>query len=115
MKRQPRWRRVAGTALVVGVVLFSLTPTGCYLSRAGWEEAKILRGRKPIGELVRNSAIDEVTRGKLALVLDARDFAADSVRLDVGESFTRYTQLERDTLVLVLGAAYRDKLERYTW
>ena len=112
--RRP-WRRVAGAAVLFGVVLFSLTPTGCYLSRAGWEEAKILRGRKPIGELVRSSTVDPVTRGKLALVLDAREFAADSVKLDAGESFTRYTQLERDTLVLVLGAAYRDKLERYTW
>ncbi|MBC7790936.1 MAG: aminopeptidase [Anaerolineae bacterium] len=115
MKGRTRWRRAVGAGAVAGVVLFSLTPLGCYLSRAGWEEAKILRGRKPIGELVRNSTVDPVTRGKLALVLDAREFAADSVKLDAGESFTKFTQLERDTLVLVLAAAYRDKLERYTW
>lgn len=109
------WRRVVGAAMVLLFALFLLTPTGCYLSRAGWEEAKILRARRPIGALVRDDSVDPVTRGKLALVLDAREFAADSIKLAVGESFTRYTQLERDTLVLVLGAAYRDRLERYTW
>ena len=31
------------------------------------------------------------------------------------ESFTTYSKLDRDTLVLVLSAAYRDKLEPYTW
>jgi predicted aminopeptidase len=33
----------------------------------------------------------------------------------VKESFTTYSRLERDTLVLVLSAAYRDRLEAYTW
>jgi predicted aminopeptidase len=33
----------------------------------------------------------------------------------VGKSFTTYSALERDTLVLVLSAAYRDRLEHYRW
>jgi predicted aminopeptidase len=35
--------------------------------------------------------------------------------LRAGDSFTTYSQLDGDTLVLVLSAAYRDRLERYTW
>jgi predicted aminopeptidase len=107
-------RALAG--LTVGVVLFlALTPTGCYLSRAGWEEAKILAGRQKIERLVQDPRTDEATRAKLALVLAARSFARDSIGLDVGESFTTYSRLRRDTLVLVLSAAYRDRLEPHTW
>jgi predicted aminopeptidase len=109
-------RRTLG-AFATGLVLFlALTPTGCYLSRAGWEEAKILRARRPIAQLVRDSArVRPVVRAKLALVLDARTFAADSIGLRVKDSFTQFTQLERDTLVLVLSGAYRDRLASRTW
>jgi predicted aminopeptidase len=109
-------RRVAG-AFATGLALFlCLTPTGCYLSRAGWEEAKILRARRPIAELVRDSAaVRPAVRAKLALVLDARTFARDSVGLRVKDSFTQFTQLERDTLVLVLSGAHRDRLATHNW
>jgi predicted aminopeptidase len=108
-------RRALGAGVVGLIVLFALTPTGCYLSRAGWEEAKILARRRPIAELVRDSAIAPPTRAKLRLVLQARAFASDSLRLRAKESFTTYSRLERDTLVLVVNAAYRDALKRYTW
>ena len=105
-------RRVAA-GLTIAVVLFlALTPTGCYLSRAGWEEARILAGRKDIDRLVDDPRTDAPTRLKLQLVLAARAFARDSIGLDVGESFTTYSRLRR---VLVLSAAYRDRLEAHTW
>ena len=108
--------RVAG-AFATGAALFlALTPTGRYLSRAGWEEAKILRARRPIAQLVADSAtLRPGVAGKLALVLAARQFAADSIGLRVGESFTQFTQLERDTLVLVLSGAHRDRLATHSW
>lgn len=106
---------MAGAIVVASIFLLSLTPTGCYLSRAAWEEGKILAGRRPISELVRDRSIDPVVRAKLQLVLEARAYAEDSIRLKTGESFTTYSKLESDTLVLVLSAAYRDRLEAYTW
>ena len=60
-------------------------------------------------------ATDAVTRGKLQLVIAARAFAAESLHLETGESFTTYSALDRDTLVLVVSAAYRDTLAFYTW
>ena len=85
--------------------------------RAAWEEGKILRARRPIAALVADTAAatDARTRGKLRLVLEARTFAADSVRLRTGESFTTFSRLQHDTLVLVLSAAYRDRLDRFGW
>ncbi|HUQ19125.1 MAG TPA: aminopeptidase [Gemmatimonadaceae bacterium] len=107
--------RVAALVVVGAIAVFMLTPTGCYLSRGAWEEGKILSRRKPIAELVTDRSIDAVTRRKLQIVLDARQYARDSIRLRAKESFTTYSPLDRDTLVLVLSAAYRDKLAPYTW
>jgi len=103
-------------AIVLLVVAFAvLTPIGRYLARAGWEEGKILWRRRSIRELVASPATDPNTRAKLQLVLDARAFAADSLHLEADESFTTYSKLDSDTLVLVVGAAYRDRLRPYTW
>ncbi|HJR64161.1 MAG TPA: aminopeptidase [Gemmatimonadaceae bacterium] len=103
-------------ALPVGVALYVLlAPTGRYLRRAAWEEAKILWARRPIVQLVSDTAVDPALRHKLQLVLAARSFAVDSIGLDAEESFTAYSRLERDTLVLVLSAANRDELRLRTW
>ncbi len=97
------------------VILFVASPMGCYLSRAAYEEAKILAGRKPIARLVADSSTPAAEREKLQLVLAARTFARDSLGLTPKETFTRYTRLNRDTLVLVVSAAYPDRLARKTW
>ena len=108
--------RRALLAIVVLVVAFLvITPIGRYLAKAGWEEGKILVRRRSIRELVASPKTDPNTRAKLELVLDARTFAADSLHLDADESFTTYSKLDSDTLVLVVGAAYRDRLRPYTW
>lgn len=113
MTRRVRTLVTALPALLI--VLFAISPTGCYLSRAGWEEAKILKGRTPILEVIRDPKTDSVTRTKLAIVIDARRFAIDSLGLDAKESFTQYTKLEHDTLVLLVSAAQRDRLIQHTW
>ena len=108
-------RRVLLGFVVLIVALIGLMPTGRYLARAGWEEGKILARRKPITQLVASPGTDARTRAKLELVLDARRFAADSLGLKVNQSFTTYSRLDADTLVLVVSAAYRDRLSMYTW
>jgi predicted aminopeptidase len=115
VRRRRRWGRIVAGLTGAALVVFLLTPTGCYLSRAGWEEAKILAGRRQIVRLVDDPTTAPATRARLQLVLAARGFAADSIRLRTGESFTTYSHLERDTLVLVVSGAYRDRLEPYTW
>ncbi|HWJ23692.1 MAG TPA: aminopeptidase [Gemmatimonadaceae bacterium] len=102
-------------AALLALVLFLAAPVGRYLIRAAWEEGMILRHRRPIADVVASPATDARTRGKLRLVLAARAFAADSVRLRAGESFTTFSPLAHDTLVLVLSGAFRDRLKPYTW
>jgi predicted aminopeptidase len=117
-----RLRRVARTLgqlvalLALALLLYLLlAPTGRYLVRAGWEEAKILARRRAIADLIEDPATPAPTRDKLRLVLAARAFAQDSIGLRTRKSFTTYSQLQHDTLVLVLSGAYRDRLESHTW
>jgi predicted aminopeptidase len=107
--------RVAVALVLFGVALLALTPTGRYLARGAWEEAKILWKRRPISEIIADPATSPELRDKLTLVLAARAFAADSLGLRAKQSFTTFSQTGHDTLTLVVSAAYRDKLKSYTW
>ena len=102
-------------AAALAVLALISAPTACYLSRGAWEEAKILSRRQPISELVADPRTPKEDREKLKLVLAARAYARDSLRLRTKDSFTTYSRLDHDTLVLVLSAAYRDTLKAYTW
>ncbi len=105
-------------ALCVPLVLLLsplLSPTGRYIARAAWEEGRILARRRPIDSVIADPATPASDRAKLTLVLEARRFAADSIGLRAKRSFTTFAALPRDTLVLVLSAAYRDQLRPVTW
>ncbi len=108
-------RRVSGATTVLLAIVLGITPTGCYISRAAYEEARILSRRQPIEKLVADPTTEPVLRAKLSLVQDARRFAIDSLALKAGKSFTTFSQLDRDTLVLVVSAAYPDRLAMKTW
>jgi predicted aminopeptidase len=99
---------------LAGLALIS-TPTACYLSRGAWEEAKILSRRQPISEIIADPRTPNDVRAKLKVVLAARQYARDSLRLRTKDSFTTYSRLDHDTLVLLVSAAYRDTLKPYTW
>ena len=108
-------RGLVAIAAVVGALWLISAPTACYLSRGAWEEAKILRRREPIPDVIRSPATPTAVREKLKVVLAAREYAKDSLKLKTKDSFTTYARLDHDTLVLVVSAAYRDTLKAYTW
>ena len=85
-----------------------------YLARAGLEETRILRSARPIADIVADASTSPELRSTLRLVLDAREYAA-RLGLEAGETYTTYTDVGRDTLLLVLQAAPRDCICAYTW
>ncbi len=85
-----------------------------YVSRAGLEEISILKNREPIADLVADRTTDPAVRHALRLVLDSRDYAA-AVGLEAKETYTTYSDVGRDTLLLVLQAAPKDCICPYTW
>ena len=106
---------IAVAALVVGAgTAYVASDDVRYLTRAGLEETRILRNARPIEDLVADPRTPDSFRASLRLVLDAREFAAQS-GLDAGETYTKFTDVQRDTLLLVLQAAPRDCICPYTW
>ena len=114
----PTRRRTLRTALAVGALALVAGCAACspvYVVKAGIAEARILRARQPIHAVLADSTVDADTRAKLAWVVEARRFAADELGIDVGDSYTMYTKLDRDTLAMVVTAAYKDRLVPKTW
>ena len=101
-----------------GLVLTALVWVGCsptYVLRAGWEEARILSVRRPILAIVHDTSLTKLTRDKLRLVLDVRDFAERDLGLRAGSSYETFAQLDRDTLALNVLAAPEFELRWKTW
>ena len=60
-------------------------------------------------------ATDDRTKTKLTFVVEARNYAISEFGLDVGRSYTSFSQLKSDTLAMVLSAAHQDQLTPKTW
>jgi predicted aminopeptidase len=114
-KSRRRWPRVALALAGVSLAASCMACSPVYVVKAGIAEARILRARRPITEVLADSTTDARMRAKLAYVLEARRFAADELGIDVGDSYTMFTQLDRDTLALVVSAAPKDQIAPVTW
>ena len=100
------------------LLLLAVCVSGCspaYVLRAGFEEAKILWRRQPIERLLQRDDLDADTRNKLELALAVRTFARDSLGLTVNDSYTTFVRVDADQVVHVVTAAYRTRLEPFTW
>ncbi|MFI5206417.1 MAG: aminopeptidase [Gemmatimonadales bacterium] len=121
MDKRTGRRLVRTLAILVGVVLVVYAVAWLafadvrYVTRAAIAEAGILSRRRSIAAVVDDPSTDPRVRSKLLVVLAARAFAKDSLNLAAGETFTTYSALASDTLVIVLSAARNDRLESWTW
>jgi len=114
--RPPRHSRLmlSGLALAFALALGASCSPG-YVLRAGWVEARILAGRQPIETALEDPAVSPDVRAKLALVQQVRVFAERSLGLEAGDSYRSFTELDRDTLVMVVSAAPELELRWKTW
>jgi len=111
--------RIPRRLAILAGILCALGLSSCnliYVVRVGRAEARILRSRVPLTEVMTDSTVDLTTRSKLRLAWDARTFAVRELGFqNTGNSYTSLARLESDTLALVLTAAYRDRLAFRTW
>ncbi|HEX7024381.1 MAG TPA: aminopeptidase [Gemmatimonadales bacterium] len=85
-----------------------------YLTRAGIEQTAILEKRRPLERLVADSSLPAETRAYLGLVLAVREHAV-ALGLDAGKTYTTYSDVGRDTLLLVLSASPKNCICPHTW
>lgn len=108
-------RKVFLLVLLAGVAVACLTCSPLYVIRAGIEEAKILGRRREISEVVVDPSTSPGIKRKLELVVQARTFADQQLGLAAGESYTTYSWVDSDTLLMVISAARKDRFIPYTW
>jgi len=85
-----------------------------YLTRAAAEEARILERRRSLEAVIQDPRTDGATRGLLTLVREVRGYA-DTLGLEAGDTYTSYSDVGRDTLLLVLTAAPKDCVCPHIW
>jgi predicted aminopeptidase len=108
-------RNVFFLVALAAVCAASLTCSPMYVIRGGIEEAKILSRRRAIPDVIADPATESAVKRKLQLVQQARAFADQELDLDAGESYTTYSWVDSDTLLMVVSAARKDRFVPYTW
>lgn len=106
---------IAAATLLVGyATAYFVSEDVRYITRAGIEETRILAAREPIARLAADSTTPPDLRFAANLVVDARLFAR-GLGLDAGETYTTYSDVGRDTLLLVLTASPKRCICPVTW
>ena len=114
--------RIAGLRyrLAVMVTLGAIVLGSCtacspgYVMRGAYEQGKILIARRDIQKVLADPEVPTDSKEKLAIVLDARDYAT-RIGLNPGGAFTSFAQVSRDPLAWVVVASRRDAFALHTW
>ncbi|MEE9167852.1 MAG: aminopeptidase [Candidatus Neomarinimicrobiota bacterium] len=78
-------------------------------------EVKLLAGRKPVEEVLRESQLSHQEQLKIQLIIDVKSFAVDHLGLDGGDSYSSYVNIDGPYVSYALSAAPKDALESYLW
>ncbi|MBW2059427.1 MAG: aminopeptidase [Deltaproteobacteria bacterium] len=110
-------------SLRVAALIPALAPTlillGCstplYLAKLGWGEAKIVLRSRPNDRVLGDPAVEESTKEKIRLVMEAKAYGEKSIGLDRTSNFSTFYQVEGPSLLYVVTASRKDRLEAYSW
>lgn len=101
------------------VLLLIASTSGCtsinYYRQAVVGHLSLMWRAEPIDELLEASATPPALHHKLALALDARTFARDTLALPVGDAFLAYAELGRPWVVVNLVAVPEFSLAPHQW
>ena len=104
---------LAALTFCLGATLAACSPI--YVLRAAYEEGKILWRREPITEVLEKPEVTPDAQEKLKLVLAVREFARDVIKLNVGNSYSSFSYVDRPDLTYLVLAAPKTELRPYTW
>ena len=109
--------RILSRVLLAALALLVLISceTISYYGQAAKGQLSLLMGRKEIQSLLNDAALPAETRRKLALILEAREFAKDNLLLEPGSSYLSYVELDRRYVVWNVFAAPEFSTRAQTW
>tara|TARA_R100001377_G_scaffold84053_2_gene66778 strand:+ start:85 stop:1095 length:1011 start_codon:yes stop_codon:yes gene_type:complete len=86
-----------------------------YYGQAAQGQLSLLLAREEIQTLLDDDTLAQETRRKLALILEARQFAKESLLLEPGSSYLSYVELDRPFVVWNVFAAPEFSTRAQTW
>lgn len=109
--------RLLTRTLLAGLVLILLVSceTISYYGQAAKGQLSLLISRKEIQSLLNDETLNEDARRKLALILEAREFAEEHLHLEPGSSYLSYVELDRPYVVWNVFAAPEFSTRAKTW
>ncbi|NIS71958.1 MAG: hypothetical protein GTO12_24435 [Proteobacteria bacterium] len=113
-------RRVLPRALAFCLILstflyFSGCATSLYLAKLGRGQARVILGSRSIGSVLEDPAVDESIKEKIRLVVEAKTYGEERIGLAKTSNFQRFYHVEGSSLLYVVSACPKDRLEPYQW
>jgi predicted aminopeptidase len=100
---------------ILAVLAICLPLGGCYLMQAAGGQLDVLARSRPIDEVAGDPATPAGTRARLALVVEAREFAVRELGLPDGRSYRRYADLGRPFAIWSVVVTSEFSIEPRRW
>src|SRR5690349_20687143 len=107
-----RWRLflvLAPLSLFLNSCLFT------YLVKSGKDQLDLLNSRVPLEEVLKDPKVDEETKRKLRLAVDARQFAENELGFKKTDNYTSFVHLDRPYVSWIVSVAERNRLEYHMY
>ena len=110
-------QKKAGILVIIAMagLIFSTLNCVTYLARAGCGQLSILWRARPIQDVIDDSATSEEVKKKLRHVLVVRNYARDRLNLNLSDSYTKFSALDRDAVAWNVTASRELYFEPKTW
>ena len=96
-----------------------LSGTGCqtisYYTQAAKGQAQVLFGQQRICEMIKDPKLPEELKGKFQLTLELREFARNELKMNPGNNYLKYRNLNRKYVLWVVYAAPELSVKLETW
>jgi predicted aminopeptidase len=108
-----RNRLIVVACVCLAVLLTHLQ--GCFYAQAVRGHMEVMQSRRPVDEILADPSAPADLKERLLLIQEARQFAVDELELPDNDSYTSYSDLERDYVVWNVFAAPEFSLKPKQW
>ena len=108
-------RMLTSVFAIAFVCFLSGCSTPLYVAKLGWGQAGILLHSKPNQTVLNDPTVKESVKEKIRLVIEAKTYGEEQIGLAETSSFSRFYQVEGPSLLYLVSASPRDRLEPYQW